>query len=230
MDSFLHVPIHSNPFAIEQGIRTRDNHPHSLANAVAELEQRMDFRRLTGLAMIAGLAITMWESVLEAAPSQPTETRIIDNFEQLGIDTPTPRFGWVISDPARGALQSAYQIIVAPSQAALASGTHSVWDSGKVASSQQYGVVYAGTALEKTTEYWWKVRTWDAQGQVSPWSDACRFVTSFFAPGDWNSVTVWLGNPQTANPLSQFRKEFQINKAISGAYPISRDQQDTPAR
>ena len=189
-----------------------------LANAVAESEKGMDFRRLTGWALIAGLAITLWESVLEAAPSQPTEARIIDNFEQLGIDSPTPRFGWVIIDPARGAVQAAYQIIVAPSRAALASGTHPVWDSGKVASSQQYGVVYAGSALEKTTEYWWKVRTWDAEGQVSAWSDACRFVTSFFARGDWNSGTVWIGNPQTANLLSQFRKEFQIKKAISGAY------------
>ncbi len=124
----------------------------------------MAFRRLIGLAMIASLAMTTRESVLEAAPSQPTETRTIDNFEQLGIDTPAPRFAWVISDPVRGALQSAYQIIVAPSQVALASGTHSVWDSGKVTSSQQYGVEYAGAALEKTTEYWWKVRSMGCAG------------------------------------------------------------------
>jgi len=182
----------------------------------------MNLRRLTGLAMIAGLAITLWESALEAASSQPTETRIIDNFDQLGIDTTAPRFGWLVNDPARGAVQSAYQIIVAPSKTALPSERDSVWDSGKVISSQQYGVVYAGAALEKTTEYWWKVRTWDAQGQASPWSDAHRFVTSFFTPGDWNARTVWIGNPQVAstktNPPSQFRKEFQIRKPIRQAY------------
>src|SRR4051794_7923731 len=100
----------------------------------------MSFRRLTVVSMMTGLAMALGASVLEAAPLKPIETRIIDNFEQLGIDTATPRFGWVVSDPARGAVQSAYQIVVAPSQATLDGATGLVWDSGKVASSQQYGV------------------------------------------------------------------------------------------
>ncbi len=182
----------------------------------------MIVRRLTVLAIITGLAMTSWESVLEAAPLQPTETRIIDNFDQLGIDTATPRFGWVVNDSSRGAVQSAYQIIAARSPGALDSASGLVWDSGKVVSSQQYGVVYAGRALEKTTEYWWKVRTWDGQGQASPWSDARHFVTSFFKPEDWNAQAVWIGEGQAAapptKPAPQFRKEFQINKPIRGAY------------
>jgi len=164
------------------------------------------------------------QPALQAAPAQPTETRIIDNFEQLGIDTPSPRFGWVINDPARAALQSAYQIIVAPTETALTNGASPVWDSGKIMSHQQYGVAYAGSALEKTREYWWKVHTWDAQGQVSPWSDASRFVTSFFSPGDWNAKAAWIETPQTASnrtgvdPMPQFRREFQIPKSVKQAY------------
>ena len=115
--------------------------------------------RLTALAMFAGLAMTFGVCVSEAAPLQPTQVRVIDNFEQLGIDNPSPRFGWVVNDPARGAVQSAYQIIVARSQPAFDNAGDVVWDSGKVASSEQYGVMYAGAALEKTTKYWWKVRT-----------------------------------------------------------------------
>ncbi len=178
--------------------------------------------RLTIPAMFAGLAMSFGVSVLEAAPLPPTQTRIIDNFEQLGIDTATPRFGWVVSDPARGAVQSAYQIIVARDRAALDNARDLVWDSGKVVSSAQYGVVYAGGALERTTEYWWKVRTWDEQGQASPWSEARHFITSFFTPEDWNAQATWIGDglgtvPPT-KPAPQFRKEFQINKPIRGAY------------
>lgn len=182
----------------------------------------MSLCRLIVLAVVASLAMTFGKSALEAAPLPPREARVIDNFEQLGIDTPTPRFGWVVSDPARGAVQSAYQIIVARSQAALDQAGDAVWDSGKVASSEQYGVVYAGAALEKTTAYWWKVRTWDAQGQASPWSEARHFITSFFKLEDWNPHAVWitdgLGTVPPTKPAPQFRKEFQINKPLRGAY------------
>jgi len=182
----------------------------------------MSFCRLTVLAMVVGLTMTCCESVLEAAPLQPTEARIIDNFEQLGIDTPTPRFGWVVNDPARGAVQSAYQIIVARSPATLDNASDLLWDSGKVISSQQYGMAYAGAALDTTTQYWWKVRTWDGQGQASPWSDSRHFVTSFFKPEDWNAQAVWIGDAQAASantkPPPEFRKEFQISKPIRGAY------------
>ncbi len=181
----------------------------------------MLFYRLTVVAMFAGLTMAIGGAVL-AAPLQPTEARIIDNFEQLGIDTATPRFGWVVNDPTRGAVQSAYQIMVARSPAGLDNASDVVWDSGKVVSSEQYGVVYAGKSLDKTTEYWWKVRTWDAQGQASPWSDARHFITSFFTPGDWNAQAVWitdgLGTVPPTKPAPQFRKEFQINKPIRGAY------------
>ena len=185
----------------------------------------MSYRYAVTPFIMAGLFIVLRSPALEAVPLQPTNVRIVDTFDQLGVDTATPRFGWVVNDPARGAVQSAYEIIVAPSKAALTSGSDSVWESGKVDSSQQYGVVYAGTALKKTTEYWWKVRTWDAQGQVSAWSDARSFVTSFFAPEDWNPAAVWISYPQpasttraTTNVPPQFRKEFQITKPVRGAY------------
>jgi hypothetical protein len=181
----------------------------------------MMFCRLTVVALCAGLTMAIGGAVW-AAPLQPTEARIIDNFEQLGIDTATPRFGWVVNDAARGAVQSAYQLVLAGSKGALDNAKDVIWDSGKVASSRQYGVVYGGRALEKTTEYWWKVRTWDAQGEASPWSDGHRFITSFFKPQDWNAQAVWIGDglgtvPPT-KPAPQFRKEFQVNKPIRGAY------------
>ncbi|HEY5088323.1 MAG TPA: hypothetical protein VIK30_00045 [Polyangia bacterium] len=49
----------------------------------------------------------------------PTQTRIVDNFEQLGVDVQAPRFAWVVNDNARAETQTAYQIILATDEAAI---------------------------------------------------------------------------------------------------------------
>jgi alpha-L-rhamnosidase len=46
------------------------------------------------------------------------------------------------------------------------------WDSGKVASAESVNVEYAGSALAAGKHYFWKVRTWEATGEASPWSAA----------------------------------------------------------
>ena len=94
----------------------------------------------------------------------PTQARIVDNFEQMGVDVQAPRFAWVVNDSARAEVQTAYQIIVAADEATITANQGTLWDSGKVASAQQYGVTYAGPALAKTTKYWWKVRTLEQGG------------------------------------------------------------------
>ena len=37
----------------------------------------------------------------------PTQTRIVDNFEQMGVDVQAPRFAWVVNDSARAETQTA---------------------------------------------------------------------------------------------------------------------------
>jgi hypothetical protein len=119
---------------------------------------------------------------------EPTQTRLLDNFEQLGVDKPKPRFAWVVNDSSRAQAQTAYQIIVAADEAYIVANQGKLWDSGKVASAQQYGVEYAGAALTKTTKYWWKVRTWNKEDHASPWSAASTFVTKLRRPYLANGV------------------------------------------
>jgi alpha-L-rhamnosidase len=89
----------------------------------------------------------------------------VDNLPNpLGIDDPAPRFSWQLDDPARGAKQSAYQILVASSSDRLLAGNGDVWDSGRVASSQSLDVAYAGPALSPSTRYFWRVTLWSAAG------------------------------------------------------------------
>ncbi|MEO8616857.1 MAG: family 78 glycoside hydrolase catalytic domain [Luteolibacter sp.] len=148
-----------------------------------------------------------------APPAAPTKTQLIDFFEQLGINTPTPRFGWVVNDPDRGEKQTAYQIVVADD------AKKRLWDSGKVASAEQFGVVYAGPPLAKTSRYLWTVRTWDKDGEVSPWSELQSFVTGFFKPGDWNSRAQWIEHPDAGIDVPiLLRKNFQVTKPVKAAY------------
>ena len=154
---------------------------------------------------------------------RPTHPRIIDAFEPLGIDTPTPRFGWVVNDAGRAESQTAYQVMLASSEADLAGGRSLSWDSGKVSGSDQYGIVYAGQALVKTTAYWWKVRTWNKEDTASPWSAPTRFVTGFLKETDWDPGTRWICLPEAAaggkeGPLPLFRKEFEVSRPVREAY------------
>ena len=111
-----------------------------------------------------------------------------------------------------------------PARPGSPAGQGILWDSGQVSSSQQFGIVYAGAPLSPTTQYWWQVRTWDKDGQVSPWSAAQSFVTAFFQASDWNPNVQWIRNPlatssgTTSNPPAMFRKEFQVSKPVQHAY------------
>ncbi len=105
-----------------------------------------------------------------------------------------------MNDSARAEAQTAYQIIVAADEAAITANQGMTWDSGKVASAQQYGVAYAGPALAKTTKYWWKVRTWNKEDQASSWSAPTTFITGFFQPTDWDKGAQWIRHPQRPAP------------------------------
>lgn len=183
----------------------------------------MEYCRLKRSLLLLGFLVASLQT-RAGTPGAPTNARIIDNFEQLGVDTATPRFAWVVNASDRGESQTAYQIIISSSQAGLAAGQGNLWDSGQVSSAQQFGIVYAGASLAPTTQYWWQVRTWDKDGQVSPWSAPQNFVTAFFQVGDWNPNVQWIRNPvattsgTTSNPSAMFRKEFQVSKPIQHAY------------
>ena len=66
----------------------------------------------------------------------------------------------------RGQKQSAYQVLVASSEALLKQDKGDLWDSKKVASDQSIQVEYAGKALEARTYCHWKVRVWLAANGI----------------------------------------------------------------
>lgn len=156
-------------------------------------------------------------TIQAASPAAPTNLRIIDNFEQLGIDQSNPKFGWYVNDTDRGESQTAYRVIVASSEANIDNNTGDLWDTGKVTSAMQYGVAYAGTALQSNKQYWWKVMTWDKDNNQSAWGQKTAFVTGFMNPSNWTASWISSSSNTTGVPYL-LRKQFSVSKTVRQAY------------
>ena len=132
------------------------------------------------------------------AAGAPEHLRCEYRSNPLGVDTAAPRLSWQINDPRRGAVQTAYQILVATDVDALKNDRGTVWDSGKVDSGQSVHVVYGGRALESGRRYYWKVRTWDAEGKPLPYSQPAWWEMAILDPNEWTAR--WIAAPEPPRP------------------------------
>ena len=128
----------------------------------------------------------------------------------LGIDQPTPHFSWQMKalDTKRGYAQRAYQLIVTDASNQV------VWDSKKVNSDLSHGITYAGSALQPTTRYNWKVTVWDNMGQMA--TSKSWFETGLMNPdlSAWSGAK-WIGGSDNdlvfyAHYVSVFKFQFGI--------------------
>ncbi|HEX9972605.1 MAG TPA: family 78 glycoside hydrolase catalytic domain, partial [bacterium] len=122
----------------------------------------------------------------------------------LGMDTPIPRFSWIVEHEERNQYQAAYQILVSSDKANLIQEKGDVWDSGKVASDQTTHVAHAGIMLESGKRYFWRVRWWDNKNHPSPYSEIAFFEMGFLNESDWQAK--WISKPKV--------KEFKVKGAI----------------
>ncbi len=144
-----------------------------------------------------------------------------------GIDTPTPRLSWYLapSDPAlRSLKQTAYQILVASSQAMLDQNRPDLWDTGIVRSDQSIHIPYGGTQLASGTRCFWKARALDREGIPSPWSETATFSVGLLQPTDWKAQWIGLDVPDplsapenTRLPARMLRREFPLEKRVQRA-------------
>lgn len=127
------------------------------------------------------------------APEAPTGL-LMDLMEKpLGIDSTNPAMSWIVNDPDNNEVQTAYQILVASTRENIDADRGDVWDSGKVESSESSNALYNGPELEPESTYYWKVRTWDKDGAVGPYSEPQKFTT---AVETWTADAIWAGEPQ----------------------------------
>ena len=159
------------------------------------------------------------------------ETRCEYALNPIGITTLTPRLNWTLLDDKRGQRQTAYEIRVADTSDGLENPNGLLWDTGKVVSDQNTGIVYAGKGLQSGSRCYWQVRAWDKDGQPTPWSAPAFWQVALLSPSDWKASWIGLPNdpdvppdpklsPQPVLPKDcpRLRKDFVLdNKPIRRA-------------
>ena len=135
-------------------------------------------------------------------PQAPVQLRCEYVRNPLGIDRPKPRLSWVLEHSAPNQYQRAYQIIVADDKALIAKEEGNIWDSGKVECSRSTGIVYAGKELESCRRYYWRVRWWDKDDQVSPYSCINVFETGFLKDEEWTASWIAIGDDASADAMT----------------------------
>ncbi len=135
--------------------------------------------------------------------------------ESALITDPRPEFSWIVNDPRRGAMQSAYELQVSSRALVSRLVKPDVWDSGKVRSDRSVAVEFAGPALQANRSYWWRVRTWDVSGRVSPYSEVQRFrCGDFEAARKWPGESRWVrvGEPAGEEWLVENRHPVALQR------------------
>jgi alpha-L-rhamnosidase len=131
--------------------------------------------------------------------------------DPLGIDVTSPRLSWIVRSDERGERQTAYQVLVASSPELLANDHGDLWDTGRVESDQTIHVEYAGKPLATRMRCSWKVRTWDKNGQVSPWSSPASWTMGLLKAEDWGAKWIACGDSAKAaaiTPHNGYHSEF----------------------
>jgi alpha-L-rhamnosidase len=146
----------------------------------------------------------------------PVELRCENIRNQLGIDAARPRLFWKLKSTKRSQTQTAFQILVASSAENLDKNEGDLWDSEKVASDQTIHIRYEGRPLKSSQQVFWKVRVWDKDGKVSPWSEPASWTMGLLEKADWQAK--WItANRTDKDPLPIFRKSFRLDKPVRRA-------------
>ncbi len=179
------------------------------------------------VARCAGLLFVAVVSSCSAAVADVTPRDLKCEYRRnpLGIEASRPRLSWALVSEQRAQRQSAYQVLVASSPELLASDQGDLWDSGKVASSESIGVVYAGKPLSARARAYWKVRVWDQDQAASAFSDPAWWEAALVAPAGWRAAWIRRDKPwpkQTKDyyqddPAPLLRKSFTLAKPIQKA-------------
>ncbi|MBN1361248.1 MAG: family 78 glycoside hydrolase catalytic domain [Sedimentisphaerales bacterium] len=143
------------------------------------------------------------------ATAAPGNLRCCDQVNPVGTDE-KPYFGWYVNDPDDDEIQTAFQVLIASSQANLAASRGDLWDSGRVESRRQNYVDFSGKPLAPATRYYWKVRTWDKDGNASPYSTTATFDTGLFTSADWAGATWIKRDTNASDDYTYYRKTFAL--------------------
>lgn len=184
------------------------------------------------LTIVRGEAVTSTYTLLRSAklleytpPTAPTPT-VRTSFDVSSSADLT----WTFNDPDPGDTQSAYQVIIE-----RVSDSAQVLDTGKRSADSNLGVgtyTIAANTLTEDTQYRWRVRTWDADDLVGPYSSNSTFTTLFnndppsattnpvalFDPALSKAVTWTYNGNDASDPQKRYRVQVSTVSPVSSAY------------
>ncbi|MFM2296779.1 MAG: hypothetical protein RL117_486 [Verrucomicrobiota bacterium] len=140
-----------------------------------------------------------------SAVVKPVGLRTEQLLNPIGVGAKQPRLSWRMESTEAGAMQTAYQIEVA-----------GLWDTGKISSDRSVAIPYAGPELVSGRKYHWRVRVWDQNGEVSPWSDTAHWTTGLMRENDWQAQ--WVGHPaiKVENDLEGVVLQRALYRTLNG--------------
>ena len=97
----------------------------------------------------------------------PINLRCEYEVTPLGMSVTQPLFSWGFRETDRPGCQKAYRNGAALGPEDLEQGYFPVWDSGKVISSDHFGIPYQGRTLTSAQRVFWKVWIWDQDDNKS---------------------------------------------------------------
>ncbi|WP_298365962.1 alpha-L-rhamnosidase [uncultured Lutibacter sp.] len=121
------------------------------------------------------------------------------------IESDQPFFSWVIEAKGFNKSQSAFQILVASSKNKLNENDADLWNSKKVNSAESTFVKFKGASLQALQTYYWKVKVWDEQGNVSNWSNIQQFEMGLMSEANWGASKWITLNKDTRTSEHRFR-------------------------
>jgi alpha-L-rhamnosidase len=130
----------------------------------------------------------------------------------LGLESTSPLLSWKIESPENVTAQSSYQILVASRESLLNEKDADLWNSGKVASSQNFMMPYGGIKLGSGSLCYWKARIWDQNDKSSEWSETSVYSIGLIDHSDWQAKYIGLPDEEYYVTSPQLRKTFEISE------------------
>lgn len=140
------------------------------------------------------------------------------------IEVEKPRLSWELVSNERAQVQMAYEILVASTAELLTENDADLWRSGKVEGNATNQIEYNGKTLSSRIPCYWKVRSYDKNGNAGQWSETAKWEMGLLNQDDWKAE--WIGNDLThlgkgkeyhLPPAPFFRKEAVLKTDIKNA-------------
>lgn len=107
-------------------------------------------------------------------PPHDLSVEFIRNPSQILLLDAEPEYSWTV--PKGAVSQSAYQILVASSQANIDNNLGDIWDSEQVRKGNSSNILHKGARLKEGNTYYWKVRIWDQDNRLLKYSESQSFT------------------------------------------------------